>query len=105
MASVVWKKSLKSCVGYASSTVVGFPNRILPLAHVSFVVTVSIFIIYVFKLIQVFGGRGWKLREKERRNLEQRKFRRAMCRPFAGAAENRVKPHDYLPANFRFHSR
>ena len=27
----------------------------------------------------------------ERRNLERRKFRRAMCRPFAGAAEIRAK--------------
>jgi len=45
MASVVYKKSVISCVNHAVTNVIGCPNRILPIAHVSLVVTVSIFLI------------------------------------------------------------
>ena len=42
MASVVWKNVVKSFVSHTANGVLGFPNRILPIAHVSLVVTVSI---------------------------------------------------------------
>jgi len=49
MASVVCKKSVISCVNHAVTNVIGCPNRILPIAHVSLVVTVSIFLISIRK--------------------------------------------------------
>jgi len=45
MASVVWKNAVKSCVSHAVTGVTGCPNKTLPTAHVSLVVTVSILLV------------------------------------------------------------
>lgn len=44
MASVVWKKTVKSCVSHAVTSAVGLCSRILPITHSAVVVTVRIFV-------------------------------------------------------------
>ena len=45
MASVVWKKVIKSCVRQSVTGAIIYPCRTLPVTHASLVVTVSIFLI------------------------------------------------------------